>query len=135
MADPEHDIAILRIDSSIPPLKLQGGRDEDVESKIGSYIGYSGYIHTKSGFTKITERGSVSGKLPIIYKTSPVYAYILGATANHGNSGSPVFSLQTGEVIGIINAGDEEIQGITFSTAISQDVIDNMTAHMPNSGY
>lgn len=115
--DKEHDLAILTIDGPpLPSLKL---RNSD-SVKEGQTVGFTGFpIGGALGFSPVTHRGMVSAITPIALpagnaqqinerlikqlKTGVFNIFQLDATAYPGNSGSPVFEIETGEVIGVIN--------------------------------
>lgn len=115
--DREHDLAVLRIDGSpLPALVL--GNSELV--KEGQTIAFTGFpIGGALGFSPVTHRGMISAITPIALpagnaqqinqklirqlKSGTFNIFQLDATAYPGNSGSPVFDIETGLVIGIIN--------------------------------
>jgi serine protease Do len=115
--DSEHDLAILRIDGpALPALKL---RNSDTVRE-GQAVGFTGFpIGGALGFSPVTHRGMVSSITPIALpggnarqineklvrqlKSGTFNIFQLDATAYPGNSGSPVFDADSGEVIGIIN--------------------------------
>ena len=115
--DKEHDLAVLRIEGpSLPTLKL---RNSD-SVREGQPVGFTGFpIGGVLGFSPVTHRGMVSSVTPIALpggnarnlneklihriKSGTFNIFQLDATAYPGNSGSPVFDITTGDVIGIIN--------------------------------
>lgn len=115
--DKEHDLAVLRIEgASLPSLKL---RNSD-SVREGETIGFTGFpIGGALGFSPVTHRGMVSSVTPIALpggnarnlneklihriKNGTFNIFQLDATAYPGNSGSPVFDITSGEVIGVIN--------------------------------
>lgn len=115
--DLEHDLAVLRLDgSALPALTL---RNSDTVRE-GQSIGFTGFpIGGALGFSPVTHRGMVSSITPIALpggnsrqinaklirqlKNGAFNIFQLDATAYPGNSGSPVFDIDTGEVIGVIN--------------------------------
>jgi S1-C subfamily serine protease len=126
---PDLDLAILFVNSSLPSVKLQNG----VSQQVGLSIAFTGYPITTSinGVNvpvETTLRGSVSAIVPFTYNNQPVPVYVLGVAANKGkgNSGGPVFSLKTGEVIGIINEKITSTEGVAISTVVSQQLINNL---------
>lgn len=121
---PDLDLAILYVNSSVPPVKIHEGSLKDSSSNVGSSVAFIGFPAGLSAET--TVKGSVSGIFPFTYKNERALVYILGGTANPGNSGGPVFSLKTGQVIGIINSKIKGTEGIIISTAINQDLINNI---------
>ncbi|WP_305908355.1 serine protease [Methylomarinum sp. Ch1-1] len=113
--DTSHDVAVLKLDKgSLTPLKLSG---KDVrEGELYAFTGYP--IGMVLGLYPVTHRGIISAispvAIPMINSSqlnakvmkrlrAPYNVYQLDATAYPGNSGSPLYHLQTGEVIGIIN--------------------------------
>jgi len=129
--DRNHDLAVLRIEgNALPALKL---RNSDTVRE-GQLIAFTGFpIGGALGFSPVTHRGMVSSITPIVLpgsnaqqlnekvirriKNGTFNIFQLDATAYPGNSGSPVFDQESGEVIGIINM--VFIKG-TKETALSQ---------------
>lgn len=115
--DREHDLAILRIEGpALPALTL---RNSD-SMREGQSIAFTGFpIGGALGFSPVTHRGMISSVTPIALpggnsqqlneklirrlKSGTFNIFQLDATAYPGNSGSPVFDPQSGEVIGVIN--------------------------------
>lgn len=113
--DPVHDLAILSIDKTLTPLSLAS--DEFVDEGTDIYfIGFP--IGAVLGYFPSTHQGIISAIAPDINPArnaneltiqmlarlkKPFMIYQLDATAFPGNSGSPVFSRDTGEVIAVIN--------------------------------
>jgi S1-C subfamily serine protease len=116
-ADPDHDLALLRLTGggSLPALALDEGRM--VEE--GESVGFTGFpLGAALGLRPVTHRGIVSAITPI--GTPPANARDLSAnlirrlatgfdvlqldaTAYPGNSGSPLFDPRSGAVVGVIN--------------------------------
>lgn len=115
--DKEHDLAVLRIEGpSLPALTL--ANSDTVRE--GQSVGFTGFpIGGALGFSPVTHRGIVSSITPIALpggnaqqlnqrlirqlKSGAFNIFQLDATAYPGNSGSPVFNTESGEVIGVIN--------------------------------
>jgi len=115
--DKEHDLALLRIEGpALPTLKLS---DSD-SVREGQTIGFTGFpIGGVLGFSPVTHRGMISSVTPIAIpggnaqnlneklirriKSGTFNVFQLDATAYPGNSGSPVFDITSGEVVGVIN--------------------------------
>jgi len=115
--DKEHDLAVLRIEgTALPALKL---RDSDLVRE-GLLVGFTGFpIGGALGFSPVTHRGMISSITPIALpganaqqlnekvirriKSGTFNIFQLDATAYPGNSGSPVFDTESGDVVGIIN--------------------------------
>ncbi|UCV05536.1 S1 family peptidase [Dechloromonas denitrificans] len=115
--DKEHDLAVLRIEgTALPALKL--GNSDLVRE--GLSVGFTGFpIGGALGFSPVTHRGMISSITPIALpgataqqlnekvirriKGGTFNIFQLDATAYPGNSGSPVFDTESGDVIGIIN--------------------------------
>jgi len=115
--DPGADLAILKIDGPpLPPLKL---RDSDTVRE-GQEVFMTGFpVGAVLGPFAATHRGMIASITPIAIPqaraadldpatlrrlstgTFPVFQ--LDATAYPGNSGSPIYDPQTGDVIGIVN--------------------------------
>jgi S1-C subfamily serine protease len=114
--DKEHDIAILKIEGQqLPALALA----KDDFRREGSAIAFTGFpIGAALGLYPVTHRGIIAAVTPTIIPVDdsrqisiamlkrlrdPYLVYQLDATAYPGNSGSAMYDVKTGEVIGIIN--------------------------------
>lgn len=115
--DNDHDIALIRLDGPpLPFLKLV----ESDSVREGQAVAFTGFpIGGALGFSPVTHRGSISsitpigipganssqlnGKLIQQLKRGTFKIFQLDATAYPGNSGSPLFDAETGNVIGMIN--------------------------------
>lgn len=115
--DREHDLAVLRVEGPSHPALVLADSDN---VKEGTAVAFSGFpIGIVLGFFPVTHRGIVSAITPIVLpmpnsqrlsdavirriKSGSFQIFQLDATAYPGNSGSPVFNPETGEVLGIIN--------------------------------
>ncbi|MDC8786185.1 S1 family peptidase [Roseateles koreensis] len=115
--DREHDLALLKVDGpAIPVLPLAN----DQLAQEGASVAFMGFpIGGALGFSLVTHRGTISSIAPIALPQAGAQAlnekFIrqlrqgtfnilqLDATAYPGNSGGPVFDLNTGAVVGVIN--------------------------------
>lgn len=114
--DDYHDLAILKISGqALPTIKLAS----DSFQREGSYVGFTGFpIGSILGLYPVTHRGIISAITPMIVPVAdarqisvkmlkrmrdPYMVYQLDATAYPGNSGSAMYNIDNGEVIGIIN--------------------------------
>ena len=139
--DRVHDLALLKLKSGrLPPIKL--GYMKDVEE--GEFIAFTGFpIGAVLGVYPVTHHGVVSAITPIVIpqtstKTlnavlikrlrNPFNVLQLDATAYPGNSGSALYDMETGRVIGVINmvfvkeskeAVLEKPSGITFAIPVT----------------
>lgn len=114
--DAGHDLALLRIDTKLPALALHDGPPP----REGQEIALTGFpIGMALGLYPVTHRGIISAISPmappqlgsralsakmIRAMRDPFDVLQLDATAYPGNSGSPVFDQQTGEVLGVLNS-------------------------------
>lgn len=111
-----YDLAILKLSGQpLPPMKLA---DEKYRAD-GSYIAFTGFpIGTVLGLYPVTHRGIIASTTPTVIPAqtagqisiqmlksmrNPYLVYQLDATAYPGNSGSAMYDMKTGEVLGIIN--------------------------------
>ncbi len=118
LVDKKHDIAVLKLRTEVfPALKLALANTTLVRE--GQSIAFTGYpIGIVLGLFPVTHRGIISAISPIAIPMMksrhlnakvlkrlkhPFNVFQLDATAYPGNSGSPVYSTETGHVIGIIN--------------------------------
>jgi serine protease Do len=115
--DREHDLAVLQFEGPALPI-LNIRNSESVRE--GQAIGFTGFpIGGALGFSPVTHRGTISSITPIALpggnaqqinerlirriRNGIFNIFQLDATAYPGNSGSPVFDAETGDVVGIIN--------------------------------
>jgi serine protease Do len=113
--DRNHDLAILKLDTKLTPVTLAAG--EFIED--GTDILLTGFpIGAVLGLYPATHRGIIAATTPDVIPTShssqlsinmldrlekKFMIYQLDITAYPGNSGSPLYTAQSGEVIGILN--------------------------------
>lgn len=116
-ADRGSDLAVLRMEGApLPPLQLADGQLADE----GRSIAFTGFpIGSALGLAPVTHRGIIAAVTPIgipqdnSQQLSPVLVrrladgafrvYQLDATAYPGNSGSPLYDAQTGQILGVVN--------------------------------
>lgn len=115
--DRAHDLALLRFEGpALPPLPLAAPGD----IREGLSVAFTGFpLGGALGFTPVTHRGIISS-ITAIALPSPTAQklneqairrlrqgsfdiYQLDGTAYPGNSGGPVMSVETGQVVGVIN--------------------------------
>lgn len=115
--DEEHDLVLLAIQGAkLPTLEL-GNSDTVREGQDIAFIGFP--LGMMLGLYPVTHRGTVSAITPAAQPSAHgaelnsvkikrmrngFNAFQLDATAYPGNSGSPVFELGSGRVIGVINS-------------------------------
>jgi S1-C subfamily serine protease len=114
--DKEHDLAILKIEGkTLPALTL--AKNDFI--KEGSSIAFTGFpIGAVLGLYPVTHRGIIAAVTPTIIPVDdsrqlsiamlkrlrdPYLVYQLDATAYPGNSGSAMYDVKNGEVVGVIN--------------------------------
>jgi serine protease Do len=111
-----HDIAVLKIHGA--PLPAMELADKNFRRE-GSYVAFTGFpIGSVLGLYPVSHRGIIASITPTIIPVdnaqqisikmlkmlrNPYLVYQLDATAYPGNSGSALYDIDTGEVIGIIN--------------------------------
>jgi len=115
--DEAHDLALLRISGTkLPALTVTDSR----QAREGQHYAFTGFpIGVILGLYPATHRGIISSITPIaapmgdsrqltpelIKRLKASYEiFQLDATAYPGNSGSPLYDEQTGQVIGVINS-------------------------------
>ncbi len=114
---PEFDLALLRVeDGGLPRLAL---RDSGTVRE-GQGVAFTGFpIGNALGFAPVTHRGIVAAITPVALpggtaqqlseklvrrlRAGSFDIFQLDATAYPGNSGSPLYDVSSGEVVGIIN--------------------------------
>lgn len=115
--DVAHDLCLLRFEG--PAMRsLRIGRDGDVrEGELHAFTGFP--ILQALGLHPVTHRGIVSAISPIVIPvvsgkhlsrevlqrlSRPFDVFQLDATAYPGNSGSPLYEIDSGRVVGVINS-------------------------------
>ena len=115
--DPDHDLVVLRIVGATLPAVRLGDASRVKEGQSFAFTGFP--IGGAIGLFPTTHRATVSAITPIALAQASTRSldaalirrlradrfniFQLDATAYPGNSGSPMFSIETGEVIAIIN--------------------------------
>lgn len=111
-----YDLAILKIQGSpLPAVTLA----DSLLIPDGSFIAFTGFpIGSVLGLYPVTHRGMIASTTPSVIPVpsagqmtikmlkrmrNPYLVYQLDATAYPGNSGSAMYDMKTGDVIGIIN--------------------------------
>lgn len=134
LTDPTHDLALVHVDGpALPTLKL---RRDPAMVPDGTSIAITGIpLGVALGLVPTTHRGIVSaqptnvGALPRASLLDPALlrmgrfaVYQLDLVAFPGNSGSPLYRAENGEVIGVINSGfvkGTKEKALTEPTAIT----------------
>ncbi|MDT8363664.1 MAG: serine protease [Nitrosomonas sp.] len=115
--DKEYDIALLRIEGAPLPIMRLG---DSATIREGLALAFTGFpIGMVLGFYPVTHRANVASITPIILpahnakqldaskirqlQRSAYNVFQLDGTAYPGNSGSPLYDPETGEVYGVIN--------------------------------
>ncbi len=111
-----YDLAILKLSgAALPAMALSS---EQFRSD-GTYVAFTGFpIGSILGLYPVTHRGIIASTTPTVVPAqtagqislkmlkrmrNPYLVYQLDATAYPGNSGSAMYDMKTGEVLGIIN--------------------------------
>ncbi|MCO7226240.1 serine protease [Pleionea sp. CnH1-48] len=114
--DREHDLAIVRFDGPAQPILEIGDSSRVQEGEIYAFSGFP--IGQILGQYPVTHRGMIAAITPNIIPMDnakqlnsadlkklrePFVIFQLDATAYPGNSGSPLFDMKNGRVIGVMN--------------------------------
>ena len=114
--DEAHDLALLRIEGAPLPALSLGDSSRVREGEEYAFTGFP--LGVIFGLHPVTHRGIISSITPIALQAnaasqldpaqirrlrSPYNVFQLDATAYPGNSGSPLYHLETGSVVGIVN--------------------------------
>ncbi len=117
LSDPEHDLLLLRIEGDpLPPLRL-GNSDQAREGQryyftgfpIGAVLGlypathHAGLAAIAPIYSPVASVRSLTPRL-IRQAAKPFLIFQLDAIAYPGNSGSPLYDAESGEVLAVINA-------------------------------
>jgi len=104
--DADRDFAILKVDglAAVPPLRLS----DVTRVQEGDDVLMMGFPEPfPPPWPELTStRGIVAAKVkrPVPDRAVPVVQFKLDFAVNHGNSGGPLISLETAEVIGMVSA-------------------------------
>ena len=115
--DPIHDLALLRFEG--PAVPILAIKDPELVRE-GQTIGLMGFpIGGALGFSPVTHRGMISSITTVALPTPTgrqlnaravralrdgnFQVFQLDATAYPGNSGGPLFDIDSGEVLGVVN--------------------------------
>jgi S1-C subfamily serine protease len=114
--DDQHDVAILKIGGEPLPALTVGGRGPVREGEALAFTGFP--IGQILGFVPVTHRGMVSALTPIVQPAmrgmqlnptvirqlrDPFTVIQIDGTAYPGNSGGPLYDMESGAVVGMIN--------------------------------
>ena len=114
--DRDHDVVILKITGQPLVTMPLGDSDKVREGETYAFTGFP--IGMVLGLNAVTHRGIISAVTPVVIPQlsgqlldkkiltrlfAPYDIFQLDATAYPGNSGSPLYHPETGQVIGIIN--------------------------------
>lgn len=115
--DQAHDVAILKITVTLPPMRF----GDSTKVREGERFAFTGFpIGNVIGLFPTTHQATLSAITPIVLTPASARSldpalirklraerfaiFQLDATAYPGNSGSPLFDTETGEVVGVINS-------------------------------
>lgn len=116
VTDQEHDLSLLRLQEGKLPVLEIGDSRQVREGELFAFTGYP--IGMVLGLYPVTHRSIISAispnAIPVIASRqlnvtmlkkleTPYDVFQLDATAYPGNSGSPLYDMDSGKVIGIIN--------------------------------
>jgi S1-C subfamily serine protease len=120
--DQQHDLAVLRIDSTgLPTVALADSNDLQLGQQVvalGYALGLKGGPTVTSGIVSSLDR-TIDVQDPNAPSGTRTYADVLqtDAAINPGNSGGPLIDL-SGQVVGIDSAGSSSAENIGFAIAI-----------------
>jgi len=117
-SDPSADLALVKIDGAPLPAMRMGNSGSVREGELFLFTGFP--IGSILGFFPVTHRAMLASITPIAIpaaradqldarsvrrlQSGPFNVFQLDGTAYPGNSGSPVYRPDTGEVVGIVNS-------------------------------
>jgi serine protease Do len=115
--DREHDLALLRVTGAALPALPVGDSDRMREGEAVAFTGFP--IGGVMGYTPVTHQAVIAAITPVAIpsptaqqldprvirrvQAGPFNVFQLDATAYPGNSGSPVYDVARGEVVGVVN--------------------------------
>jgi S1-C subfamily serine protease len=116
-SDSNHDLALLKFSGAPLPAVALGGKGKVREGTAVAFTGFP--LGMTLGLYPVTHKSIVSAITPVVIPAnssgqltakqiqrlkSPFNVYQLDAVAYPGNSGSPVYDVTTGKVIGVLNS-------------------------------
>jgi S1-C subfamily serine protease len=110
LIDQERDIAILRVPPPPPHIQVDfvpvelGDSDTVKEGQEVLFIGFPFGGGTGGGFTASSTKGMIAAIRPKQIGDEIINHFQLDAMTMEGNSGAPLIDIESGKVIGIINA-------------------------------
>ena len=111
--DPARDLALVRLDQPVAGYRFRFARKTP---RVGDEVAALGF---PLGLPLTLTKGTVSG----LDRTVPIEGINrrrmiqTDAALNPGNSGGPLLAVATGEVIGLVDAGNPDAQGISFAVS------------------
>jgi hypothetical protein len=111
--DKDRDLALLRLEK---PIKGYLFRFAKRPPRLGEEVAALGY---PLGLPLSVTRGTVSGLNRTIAIDGVKRRALVqtDAAVNHGNSGGPLLSTSTGEVVGLVDLGSTDVNGIAFAVS------------------
>lgn len=111
--DRDRDLALLRLKKPITGYQF---RFAERAPRLGEEVAAIGY---PLGLPLSVSRGTVSGldrtiSIDNLKRRALVQT---DAAVNHGNSGGPLLSVKSGEVVGLVDLGSTEVNGIAFAVS------------------
>ncbi len=115
--DREHDLALLKITGAALPALAIGDSERVREGETTAFTGFP--IGGVMGFNPVTHQAAIAAITPVVIPSANAQqldprvirrvqagsfnVFQLDATAYPGNSGSPLYDVERGEVVGIVN--------------------------------
>lgn len=111
--DRDRDLALLRLKK---PISGHRFRFAERAPRLGEEVAALGY---PLGLPLSVSRGTVSGLSRTIAIDNLKRRALVqtDAAVNHGNSGGPLLAVKTGEVVGLVDLGSTELNGIAFAVS------------------
>lgn len=116
-SDPDHDLVVLEISNGPLPAVPLAAQETVREGEAVAFTGFP--IGMVLGLYPVTHRGIISAITPVVIPSlnsrsltakqiqrmrNRFEVYQLDGTAYPGNSGSPVYDVRSGEVVGVLNS-------------------------------
>jgi Trypsin-like peptidase domain len=112
-ADPVRDLALVQLDKSVTGFRFRFARKTP---RIGDEVAALGF---PLGLPLTLTRGTVSGlnRTVLIVGVNRRRMIQTDAALKPGNSGGPLLAVTTGDVIGLVDAGNHDAEGISFAVS------------------
>lgn len=121
--DSVNDVAVLRCEGTLPSPLALGNSDkaeDGDEIAVTGYPAFFKFLGLDYQPTPSTSRGTISAHRTHRDASGVTVEQLqTDASMTHGNSGGPVYSIQSGQVLGLAAAGLSQETGLNFASTVN----------------